>query len=104
MIPSNKMKKKFNIEKIPLETLINLFIELYESGVDFVDLSADNSDPHQDKLIILTKEGYINPDYYDEKRLSEFEIVRDDEDEDEYRKPPIIETRRLSDDDIEKLL
>lgn len=98
--------KEFKVEKISLETLINLFIELYESGVDFVDLATDNSDPRQDKLVIFTKEGYINPDYYNEDRLSKFDIQEDDDDEDDSppKPPTIIETRRLSDDDIEKLL
>lgn len=97
--------KEFKVEKISLETLINLFIELYESGVDYVDLATDNSDPRQDKLVIFTKEGYINPDYYNEDRLSKFDIQEDDDDDDEPPKPPtIIETRKLSDDDINLLL
>jgi len=100
--------KEFKVEKISLETLINLFIELYESGVDYVDLATDNSDPRQDKLVIFTKEGYINPDYYNEDRLSKFDIQEDDDEEDgvenQHKPPTIIETRRLSDDDIEKLL
>jgi hypothetical protein len=99
--------RDFKLEKISLETLINLFIELYESGVDYVDLATDNSDPRQDKLVIFTKEGYINPDYYNEDRLAKFDIERDDEDDDEEeppKNPIVIETRRLSDDDIEELL
>jgi hypothetical protein len=92
--------KDFKIEKIPLESLLDLLIKLYESGVDYVDLSADNSDPHQDKLVIITKEGYINPEYYDEEALDEYEKF----DEEPKRLGPIIETRKLSDDDIEKLL
>jgi len=100
------MKKgEFKVEKISLETLINLFIELYESGVDYVDLTTDNSDPKQDKLVIFTKDGYINPDYYNEDRLAKFDIQEDDDDEDDEPRPPtIIETRKLSDDDINKLL
>ena len=101
--------KEFKVEKISLETLINLFIELYESGVDYVDLATDNSDPKQDKLVIFTKEGYINHDYYNEDRLAKFDIEEDDDDDDYEdegppRNPTVIETRRLSDDDIEKLL
>jgi len=94
------MKKNFNIQKIPLEDLLELLVHLYESGVDFIDLAADSADPNQDKLIILTKEGYINPEYYDEEALSHFEHM----DEPPKRLGPIIETRKLSDDDIEKLL
>jgi hypothetical protein len=91
---------KPSIKKIPLDDLIDLLIQLYESGVDFVDLAADTSDPHQDKLIIMTMEGYINPEYYDEEGLGKFEQF----DEQPKRKKPAIINRKLSDDDIEKLL
>ena len=95
--------KDFNIQKLPLETLLDLLVKLYESGVDYVDLSADHSDPTQDKLVIITKEGYFNPEYYDEEALEEFEKY-DEEEEEPKRLGPKIETRRLSDDDIDKLL
>lgn len=94
--------KDFKIEKIPLESLLDLLIKLYEGGVDYVDLTADNSDPNQDKLVIITREGYINPEYYDEEGLAGFEIIEDAEET--KRKVPKIESRKLSDDDIEKLL
>lgn len=93
--------KPIKVEKIPLESLLKLFIELYESGVDYVDLSSDSSDPRQDKLIILTRTGYINPKYFDEERLSNFDI---EEDDDSFRDPPTIEYKKLSDDDIDRLL
>jgi hypothetical protein len=95
------MNNKFSIKKIPLEDLLDLLIHLYESGVDYVDLASDNEDPTQDKLIIQTMEGYINPEFYDEEGLSQFDQVEEDAPK---RKAPIIETRKLSDDDIEKLL
>lgn len=99
------MEKRFSLKKLPLETMISLFIELYESGVDFVDFAADNTDPVQDKLVIFTREGYINPEYYNEKRLLNLQIeVKGDEYEAEYKLPPIIETKKLSDDDINSLL
>ena len=93
--------KDFKIEKISLDTLLDLLIKLYESGIDYVDLSADNSDPTQDKLVIITREGYINPEYYDEEALNEFEQF---DEEPPKRLGPIIETRKLSDDDIDQLL
>jgi hypothetical protein len=98
-----KPNKAFRLEKIPVETLINLLMQLYDGGIDFVDLSADRSDPNQDKLLIFTKESYINDKHYDPSKLVDFEM---DEEDDEPQKllPPKIETRRLSDDDIDKLL
>jgi hypothetical protein len=98
-----KPGKEFRLEKIPVDTLIDLLMQLYEGGIDYVDLSADRSDPNQDKLIIFTKESYINEEHYDPSKLIDFEM--DDEDEEPQKLlPPKIETRRLSDDDIDKLL
>jgi hypothetical protein len=57
------MKRIFKIEKLPLEALINLLIELYENGADYVDLASDSTDPHQDRLIIQTKNDYLNAQF-----------------------------------------
>lgn len=98
----------FKIEKLPLETLINLLMQLYDNGVDYVDLSADNSDALQDKLIITTRKGYINPKFYNEDGLIKFESSDDEEDDDDddeddtYEEPP--PPLPLSDEDIDKLL
>ena len=106
------MRRTFKIEKLPLDTLINLLIELYEKGIDYVDLFSNNEDPHQDKLIIQTKDSYINPQFIKDgfrpDILDNGDEMDDDEDEDDDGGPPkntpIIETQRLTDDDIEKLL
>jgi len=100
------MRRAFKIEKLPLETLINLLIELYEKGIDYVDMFSDNTDPEQDKLIIQTKDSYINAQFIkDGFRPDEEE--EDDEDEDDDtppRKTPTIETKRLTEDDLNDLL
>jgi len=104
------MKRPFKVEKLPLDTLINLLIELYERGIDYVDLSADNDDPAQDKLIIQTKDSYINPTFTKEDGTRDF--IADDEDDDDDddddiippKKPTTIETQRLTDEDINNLL
>jgi hypothetical protein len=103
------MRRAFKIEKMPLETLINLLIELYEKGIDYVDMFSDNTDPEQDKLIIQTKDSYINAQFLkDGIRPEDEEDDDDDEDEDDNkvppRNPPIIETKRLTDEDINNLL
>lgn len=90
------MKKIFKVEKLPLETLIDLFMQLYDSGVDYVDLSSDNSDPIQDKLIVMTKDEYFNPKFVEENP-EKFNSKKK-------KKPSAIETKKLSDDDIDKLL
>ncbi len=100
------MKRTFKIEKIPLDTLINLLIELYESGIDYVDLSSDNSNPEQDKLIIQSKDSYINPKFNAEDRKGFREEEDDDDEEDNFlnKTPPTIETRKLTDEDLNNLI
>lgn len=56
------MKRIFRVEKIAIENLLGLLMELYEKGMDFVDLTCDHSDPTHDKLIVMTRDEYINPD------------------------------------------
>jgi hypothetical protein len=105
------MKRTFKIEKLPLDVLINLLIELYEKGIDYVDLFSNNDDPHQDKLIILTKDEYINPEFMKDgirpniKDNSEDykEYVDDEDDNKSPKNPPTIEIKKLTDDDIDKL-
>lgn len=108
------MKRTFKVEKLPLDSLINLLIELYESGIDYIDMSSDNTDPAQDKLIIQTKDSYINPSFpkdgfrsHDSSNDPQDEDDdRDSEDDDDIppKHPPIIETKKLTDDDINNLL
>ena len=90
------MKRVFKIQKLELDRLLNLLMELYESGVDYVDLSSDNSVPGQDKLLIHTRDEYINPEYKDKSR----ELNREDGDYDEEED----NDSKLSDDDINGLL
>lgn len=108
------MKRPLKIQKIPLDTLINLLIELYEKGVDYVDLFSNSDDPKQDKLIILTKDEYINPtfletgvrpDIVDNGEDEGYDD--DDEDSDESlppKSPSLIETKKLTDEDINDLI
>jgi len=57
------MKKRFKIEKMELNSFIDLLIELFENGVDYIDMISDNSEEGVDKLIIVTKEEYMNPEW-----------------------------------------
>jgi hypothetical protein len=108
------MRRRFKIEKIPLDVFINILIELYEKGMDYVDLYSNNDDLNQDKLIILTKDDYINPDFEKDGIRPEiidntdevpgFEEEDDDEDDIPPKQPPLIEMRRLTEDDINDLL
>jgi hypothetical protein len=50
------------LRKIPLETLLSILEEIYNEGVDYVDLSKDNSDPSRDTLKIE-----VQPEYFTEE-------------------------------------
>jgi len=80
------MKRKFKIKKLELNAFIELLIELYESGVDYIDLDSDNSEKGQDKLIIQTREEYMNPDWVAEHKTTK------------------VETTKLTDDNLNELL
>jgi len=105
------MKRIFKVEKLELEVLIDLLISLYESGIDYVDMSSDNSNPAQDKLIIQTKDSYINPKWQ-EGDIRDNVFIKgesddddDDDDDEDFDKPSSqIEIRKLTDDDINELL
>lgn len=100
------MKPKLKVEKLELENLINLLIELYESGIDYVDLSSDSTDPAQDKLIIQTRDSYINPSWPKGERTEYIREDRedDDDDDDDPQSSSKVEIRKLTDDDINNLL
>lgn len=45
------------IKKIPLEGLINVLIEIYESGIDFVDMRVEKHE-RQDHIWFLDSSSY----------------------------------------------
>jgi len=82
------MKRKgFKIEKLDLNSFIDLLIELYESGIDYIDMSSDNTEDGQDKLIIQTRDEYINPEWSENQGRT-----------------TTVETTKLSDEDINNLM
>jgi hypothetical protein len=113
------------VQKLSIEALLGMLMDLYESGMDFVDLTSDNSDPEHDKLIIMTRDEYLNPDtkYKMEENgdkiedlfpehKKEFEAERNDDEqapeEDEQRVfPPnkhTIKGKPLTDEDLDNLI
>jgi hypothetical protein len=100
-------QEPFKITKQPLEDLIELLVELYKRGYDYVDLSSDNSCPTQDKLLVFTEDKYLSPNL---EYRRDFENEDDDEDEEEefpktsLKTKSLDESKPLSDDDINGLL
>jgi hypothetical protein len=81
-----KEKDDFQVTKIPLEMFINLLVNIYESGANFIDLAAIiDEEAEKDTIKIAVRE-----DYYD-----------NDEEEDDAPKTANV---KLSDDDINDLM
>ena len=80
-----KEKDDFQVTKIPLEMFINLLVNIYESGANFIDLAAIIDEEEKKDTIKIG----VRDDYYDD----------DDEEEDTTQA-----NVKLSDDDINDLI
>ena len=85
--------KEFTLKKIELNTLIQVLVGLYNSGVDYVDISGINQED-QDVIKVTVREGY----YQEEKE----EEPRDDYEQ--YEQPTINTNTKLSDEDLNQLI
>ena len=47
------------IKKVPLDEIIDVFMDLYNKGVDFIDLIASEKD---NRISVVFSEEYINED------------------------------------------
>lgn len=56
---SNTMK---TIKKIPLENFISILVELYDKGVNFIDISGTSKD-NQDMIKINVLEEYMEENF-----------------------------------------
>ena len=86
--------KEFTLKKIELNTLIQVLVGLYNSGVDYVDLSGINQE-EQDVIKVTVREGY-----YQE------EIEEERPDYEQYEQEDIIikPNTKLSDEDLNQLI
>jgi glutaredoxin len=79
------------LRKIPLDSLLEIIIDLYESGVDYIDIDGEQNkegEPLKDSILITVKPEYIV-------------------DVEEYRELPSIfvdDNRNLCDEDINDLI
>lgn len=75
--------EEIRINKIPLEILLQALKDMYERGVDFVDLIGKPGD-EQDSVGIVVRQEYFSPG------------ILDEEDE--------IESKDISDEDLNQLI
>jgi hypothetical protein len=64
------------LRKIPLESLIEILQDLYESGADYIDISGKNAEKNRDIIHITIKEEYMF--YNEEEDVTERSIFEGD--------------------------
>jgi len=66
------------IRRIPIEKLIDALKEIYDSGVDFVDISKGISPDSEesDSVLVSYTRDYINPEYIEEFDKYEAELIK----------------------------
>jgi hypothetical protein len=74
------------IKKVPLDEIIDVFMDLYNKGVDFIDIIASEK---ENRISVIFSEEYINAEAVDNFELKDVEID--------------IETK-LSDEDFNQLI
>ena len=75
------------IKKVPLDEIIDVFMDLYNKGVDFIDLIATEKD---NRISVIFTEEYIN-----QEAIDNFELDDDVE---------INLTTKLTDEDFNQLI
>ena len=81
-----------SIRKIPIQSLINVLVELYNRGVDYVDIIGAQSDLQDTMAITFTK------DYMSPEGKENFKDVHEDEEID------LTNLDKLSDEDLNALI
>lgn len=59
------------IKKVPLDEIIDVFMDLYNKGVDFIDIIASETD---NRISVIFSEEYINEEAVDNFELKDLEI------------------------------
>jgi hypothetical protein len=80
------------IKKVPLDEIIDVFMDLYNKGVDFIDIIATEKD---NRISVIFTEEYVN-----QEAIDNFEL----DDDDEIKSGEINITTKLTDDDFNQLI
>lgn len=84
--------KDVNIKKIPVDKFIDMLVDLYNKGVDYIDISLIRLDEGEDKLAIAFNKDYMSEQGQDYFSDESFDITSDS-----------FETK-LTDEDLNKLI
>jgi hypothetical protein len=101
------MKEKLSIKKIPLKGLLEILTDLYEEGVNYIDISSGEGTELKDILKIDVLPEYMAEDMEDIDEDEELEYIEEFpepiEDEEEEDTSSSIEVKKLSEDDLNNL-
>lgn len=89
------MAKKILIKKISLNEIIDVFVDLYNKGVDYVDLV--NTDEEEGKLSVIFTKEYMCKEM---QESDDFELIQNSIEDIEYNE----EESKFSEDDINDLI
>ena len=100
------LHKRLTLQKIPLYELIKLLEHLYNSGIDFVDVTGvAKTQTEQDELMIGVRQGYLN--YKEIERFKKgFDSEEEEDEEEDEEVPPLLLSKapkidnKLTDEDI----
>lgn len=99
-----------NIRKVPLQPLIQILTDLFDSGADFIDISGEQNekaDEPRDMIKILVKPEYMMKEDTSDENMIEFieeEIEMDYTGAFEDRFNDVDNDSSLSDEDIDNLI
>ena len=89
------MAKKILIKKISLDEIINVFVDLYNKGIDYVDLV--NTDEEEGKLSVIFTKEYMCKEM---QKSDDFELIQDSIEDIDFNE----EDSKFSEDDINDLI
>jgi hypothetical protein len=90
------MAKKILIKKVSLDEIIDVFVDLYNKGVDYVDISSTEE---EGKLSVLFTKEYMCKEMQDSE---DFQRLHDSISDIEHREDE--EDSKFSEDDINDLI
>lgn len=89
------MAKKILIKKISLDEIIDVFVDLYNKGIDYVDLV--NTDEEEGKLSVIFTKEYMCKEM---QESDDFQLIQDSTEDIDFNE----EDSKFSEDDINDLI
>jgi len=93
-------KRTLKLTKIPITAMMQILADLFEDGVDFIDIEGEENETkgESDRIKVT-----IKPEYYSSQPEIELELEQDQEDVLGFF-PPIDINKKLTDEDINDLI